>query len=132
MKPALVRETIDGADWWWAPPGGGEPALPPDGPLVHLLPNYDEYLGSYRDHAPTFDAAMLGARWVEEVFASHLVVRDGMAIGGWKRELGRTEVVVRPNILVGLDAADRAALGRAAAALGTFLGLEARIEEPAG
>jgi hypothetical protein len=132
VKPALVREEIDGADWWWAPPEGGQPALPADGPLVHLLPNYDEYLGSYRDHAPTFDAAMLGARWAEEVFASHLVVRDGMAIGGWKRELGRTEVVVRPDLLVRLEPADRAALGRAAAAYGAFLGLEARIEEPAG
>ena len=132
VKPALVRETIDGADWWWAPPEGGEPVLPSDGPLVHLLPNYDEYLGSYRDHAPTFDAAMLGARWVEEVFASHLVVRDGMAIGGWKRELGRTGVVVRPDLLVGLEPADRAALGRAAAAYGAFLGLDVRIEEPAG
>jgi hypothetical protein len=130
-KPALVREAIDGADWWWAPPDGGEPALPADGPLVHLLPNYDEYLGSYRDHAPTFDAAMLGERWVEEVFASHLVIRNGMAIGGWKRELGRNEVVVRPDLLVGLEPAERAALGRAAAAYGAFLGLEARLEAPA-
>lgn len=128
---ALVRETIDGADWWRATPEGGEPALPSGGRLVHLLPNYDEYLGSYRDHAPTFDAAMLGARWVEEVFASHLVVRDGIAIGGWKRELGRTEVVVRPDLLVPLEPDDRAALARAAAAYGAFLGLEARIETPA-
>jgi hypothetical protein len=130
--PGLVRERIDGTDWWWAPPPGGEPAVPADGPRIYLLPNYDEYFGSYRDHAPTFDAAMLGARWVEEVFAAHLVVRDGMAIGGWKRELGPREVVVRPNLLVGLDAADRAALGRAAAALGTFLGLEARLDQPEG
>jgi len=127
----LVRESIDGADWWSAPPAGPEPALPPGGPLVHLLPNYDEYVGSYRDHGPTFDPAMLGERWVEEVFAAHLVVRDGMAIGGWKRELRRTEVVVRPDLLVGFADADRAALGRAAAAYGAFLGLAARIEEPA-
>jgi hypothetical protein len=131
VKSSIVRETIDGADWWGVPPEGGEPALPSDGPLLHLLPNYDEYLGSYRDHAPTFDAAMLGARWVEEVFASHLVVRDGMAIGGWRRELGRTEVVVRPDLLVELGPADRVALGQAAAAYGAFLRLEARIEAPA-
>ena len=131
----LATERIDGADWWWAPPpdaepaprSGAEPALPAGGPLVQLLPNYDEYLGSYRDHAPTFDAAMLGARWVEEVFAAHLVVRDGMAIGGWKREIGRAEVVVRPDLLVNLNAAGRAALEQAAVAYGRFLGLPARI-----
>ena len=130
--PALTRETINGADWWWAPPAGREPRLPGGGPLVHLLPNYDEYLGSYRDHEPTFDASMLGQRWVEEVFAAHLVVRDGMAIGGWKRELGRTEVIVRPDLLSNLNADDREALGRAVVAYGAFLRLPARIESGSG
>jgi hypothetical protein len=128
--PDLARESIDGADWWWAPAPDGEPALPAGGPLLHLLPNYDEYLGSYRDHAPTFDEAMLGERWVEEVFAAHLVVRDGMAIGGWKREIGRHEVIVRPDLLVDLDAAGRAALERATAGYGRFVGRPARLAEP--
>ncbi|MEW5990722.1 MAG: winged helix DNA-binding domain-containing protein [Chloroflexota bacterium] len=127
----LVRERIDDADWWWVPPPGGEPSMPPGGPLVHLLPNYDEYLGSYRDHRPTFDAALLGARWVEEVFAAHLVVRDGMAIGGWRRENGRREVVVRPDLLVELDLDGRAALAGATAWLGSFAGLEARLADRA-
>ena len=127
--PSLVRESIDGAEWWWAPPTGGEPQWPQGArPLIHLLPNYDEYLGSYRDHGPTFDPAMLGQRWVEEVFAAHLVVRDGMAIGGWKRELGRAEVLVRPDLLTSLNAEELKALARAAVAYGAFLGLPARIE----
>jgi hypothetical protein len=130
--PGLVRESIDGTDWWWAPPPDREPQLPEGGPLVQLLPNYDEYLGSYRDHEPTFDAAMLGQRWVAEVFAAHLVVRNGLAIGGWKRELGPAEVVVRPDILVALDADERAALERAAAAYGAFLDRPARVEMAAG
>lgn len=126
----LVRESIDGADWWWAPQDV-EPALPSDGPLVRLLPNYDEYLGSYRDHAPTFDPAMLGARWPVEVFAAHLVVRDGMAIGGWRAKSGRREVVVRPDLLVELDPDSRAALAGATAWLGSFVGLEARLADRA-
>ena len=127
--PEIVHERIDGADWWWAPPPGGDPEIPAGGPLVHLLPNYGEYLGSYRDHAPTFDDAMLGERWAEELFAAHLVVRDGMAIGGWKREIRRHEVIVRPDVLVELDAAGQAALERAAATYGRFVGLPARIED---
>jgi hypothetical protein len=125
--PALVRETIDGADWWWAPPPDGEPTLV-DRPRVQLLPNYDEYLGSYRDHGPTFDPSMLGARWVVEVFAAHLVVRDGVAIGGWKRELTKDEVVVRADLLVDFDAVEVASLERAVEAYGRFLGLLARME----
>jgi hypothetical protein len=127
---ALVRETIDGTDWWWAPPRAGEaaPTLPADGPLIQLLPNYDEYLGSYRDHSQTFDPAMQGQRWVAEVFAAHLVVRNGMAIGGWKRELSKDEVVIRPDLLVALNPSERAALERASVAYGRFLGLPARIE----
>ncbi len=124
--PAIVRESTDGADWWWAP-RDDEPALPPGGPLVQLLPNYDEYLGSYRDHTPTFDESMLGARWIEEVFFAHIVVRDGMAIGGWKRDLAPGEVVVRPDLLVDLDAPARAALERATEGYGQFLGLAARV-----
>jgi hypothetical protein len=124
--PAIVRESIDGADWWWEP-RDDEPALPPGGPLIQLLPNYDEYVGSYRDHGPTFEPALLGARWIEEVFFAHIVVRDGMAIGGWKRDLAAREVVVRPDLLVDLDAPGRAALERATEAYGRFLGLAARI-----
>jgi hypothetical protein len=125
---AVVRESIAGADWWWAPPAGGEPRLPDGGPLVQLLPNYDEYFGSHRDHEPTFDPSMLGERWVEEVFAAHLVFIDGMAVGGWKRELRPREVVVRPEVLIRLDAPQQAALERAAAAYGAFVGLPARVE----
>ncbi|OGO54037.1 MAG: hypothetical protein A2V84_09635 [Chloroflexi bacterium RBG_16_70_13] len=126
--PNLVSERIDGTEWWWAPPPGGEPALPAAGPLVQLLPNYDEYRGSYRDHGPTFDSSMLGARWVEAAFAAHLVVRDGMAIGGWKREVTGRDVVVRPDLLTALDPAERLALESAAAAYGRFLDLPAQVD----
>lgn len=130
---ALARETIEGSEWWWAPPSDGEPqaaAIPDttDASGIHLLPNYDEYVVSYRDHGPTFDAALLGERWVGAVFAAHVVTRDGLAIGGWRRELVRDAVVVRPNLLVDLGPEDAAALGRAATAYGRFLGLAARVE----
>jgi hypothetical protein len=125
--PALVRESISGADWWWAPPEDREPRLPAGGPLVQLLPNYDEYFGSHRDHEPTFDPSMLGQRWVEEVFAAHLVFIDGMAVGGWKRELRPREVVVRPDLLLTLAADERRALEEAAVAYGRFLDIPVRV-----
>jgi len=71
---------------------------------------------------------MLGARWVEAAFAAHLVVRDGMAIGGWKREVTGRDVVVRPDLLTALDPAERLALESAAAAYGRFLDLPAQVD----
>jgi hypothetical protein len=124
VRDSIVAERIDGQEWWWAPAADPGAATP----RILLLPNYDEYAGSYRDHRPTFDRALLGSRWADELFAAHLVIRDGYLVGGWKRELSRDTVIVRPDLLVELDDEDLAALTAEAERFGRFHGLAARVE----
>ena len=127
LGPEAERETIDGTDWWWMPSAIGEiPTVP--APRIQLLPNYDEYLVSYRDHDVAFDKTLLGGRSLYDVFYFHAIVRDGLLIGGWRRTVNQREALVRPDLLVELSPAERAALEAAADAYGAFVGLPGRVE----
>jgi hypothetical protein len=119
---ALEGRRIDAKDYW-AAAGAFDPmaSLVPDGDLL-LLPNYDEYLGSYRDYAPIFDESLPRARTAADVLGTNLVVRDGMVVGGWRRALGRDRVTVTATLLMPFARADLASLQAAAEAFGRFLG----------
>ena len=121
----LEKRSIEGRDYW-AAPGGFEPAEI-DAPLVQLLPNYDEYLGSYVDYDPIFDPALPKARNVADVLGAHIVVRDGFVVGGWRRAIGPRAATVTVTLLLPLTAAERTALERAAQAYGRFLGLPVEV-----
>jgi hypothetical protein len=60
---------------------------------------------------------------VGDVLGTHIVVRDGLVVGGWRRALGPQKVTVTVTLLIPLTPAELAALEDAAAAFGRFLGL---------
>jgi hypothetical protein len=128
----LSRQKIGGAAYWSGrePPAGERT---PTGPVVHLLPNYDEYLIAYRDYGPV--AATAAARQVAPrgLFDRHIVLVDGQLRGGWSRTLGKQEATVEARLPTRLDAATRTALAGAVEHYGRFLQLPAalRIDEPA-
>jgi hypothetical protein len=96
---------------------------------VRLLPNFDEFLISVRDHAAVLDARLarsLGAR--DSVLASHVVSGSGRIVGDWRRTLKRDAVTVQVTPSAPLDASDRAALAAEVERYGHFLGLRARLE----
>jgi hypothetical protein len=126
----LEGRRVDGKEYW-AAAGAFDPDPIPE-PLVHLLPNYDEYLGSYRDYSPIFDEALPRARTVADVLGTHLVVRDGLVVGGWRRALARDRVTVTVTLLIPLTRAELEVLDAAAAAFGRFVGLpmELRVIAP--
>jgi winged helix DNA-binding protein len=119
----LVREMIDGKEYWSAAsaPTEVEVEVPPG--TVHLLPNYDEYLGSYADYEPIFDAALPRARTIADILGVHIVVRDGLVVGGWKRKIEADRAVIDMTILLPLTARDERGLERAIDDFGRFLGL---------
>ncbi len=89
----------------------------------------DEHLVAYRDHGPSLDPALLDAPFpLSEALAAHLVVRDGLVVGGWRRAVERRRVVVTTNLLVTLRAAERAALEAAADDYGRFMGMPIALE----
>jgi hypothetical protein len=125
---ALEGRRVDGKDYW---AGAGafdpEPGLVGE-PHVLLLPNYDEALASYRDYGPMTDESLPPARNAADVLAAHIVVRDGLVVGGWRRALARDRVTVTVTLLIPLTAAELDALDVAAAAFGRFVGLPVELQ----
>lgn len=117
---SLVHEVIGGRSFWSSPDarhGAGR------SPLVHLLPNYDEFLVAYRDRSASLDPARRPetAPFPYGSLLANVVVVDGQVRGGWKRRLEGGQLVVELGPLDDLDAAEAAALRGAADSLGRFL-----------
>ena len=128
----LAGDTVEGrrldGKAYWAAAGAFDPdpvAVP--APDVMLLPNYDEYLGSYADYTPIFDDALPRAQNSGDVLGTHLVVRDGLVVGGWRRTLTRTRVTITVTLLIQLTPAELNELEAAATAFGRFIGLPAEL-----
>jgi hypothetical protein len=127
LGEALVAVRAGAQTFWSGPParaGSRRGAA-----LARLLPNFDEYLISARDHAEALDPRLsrsLGAR--DSVLGNHVVNGSGRVIGDWRRTLGRDAVVVQVTPSAPLDAADGAALATEVERYGRFLGLRGHLE----
>jgi hypothetical protein len=138
-RTSLEPSTFDGKTYWGPPVPVGARGISGRAssktvrlaaPLVHLLPNYDEHVVAYRDHAPSLDPATREALRTRgnEPLAVHLIARDGLVVGRWKRALERTRAVVTTQLLTPLKHPEKGALMQAAAAFGRFLGMPVQVE----
>ena len=121
LSDELIRETLDGKEYWSSAGAATDVEVPPG--TIHLLPNYDEYLGSYADYDPIFDPSLPRARTIADVLGVHIVVRDGLVVGGWKRTAGSAGAVIDMTILLPLSRRDERGLERAIDNYSRFLGL---------
>jgi hypothetical protein len=122
---ALAGRSIDGQEYVAAPDGFEPGRL--TSPHVLLLSNYDEYLGSYADYSPIYDRSLPKARNVADVLGAHIVVRDGLVVGGWRRAIGAKQLTVTVTLLAELSADECDALAAEADAIGRFFGLAADL-----
>jgi hypothetical protein len=117
-KPSLLHETVDSKTYWSAT---GQATSKFKTPLVHLLPNYDEYLIAYKDYSPMLDAKLLSR--AGDAFMAHIIVLNGQVVGGWRRTVKKNEIVITTNLLVRLDKAEQSALQMAAERYSRFMRL---------
>ena len=114
---------------WWAFWSGAErPARVPAGDAVHLLPNYDELVIAYKDHAPSFAAehrAELGS--LAHYFTRHVVVRNGHVVGGWRVDQKRGAAQIQARLLTPFDHAGKAALELARERYAKFLDCDVQL-----
>ncbi|MCI0574310.1 MAG: winged helix DNA-binding domain-containing protein [Myxococcaceae bacterium] len=131
-KATLERATVQGQVLYWseASPATTNPAPARSDRTAHLLPNYDEYFIGFKDRRAilnrSMSAADLAAR--SSAFLAHVIAIDGQLVGGWKRTLKKTAVVIELEPVARLTKADHRAITRACAKFGTFLGLPAEVE----
>ena len=124
--PPLMRETVAGRTFFASPSESGASARRP---ILHLLPNYDELLIVFRDRTDAIDPELPSPARVAQVVLNHIVVRDGLVVGGYRRRDERTATGLEIDLLVGLDKGDREALR---GVIGRFAAFVGRPVETAG
>ena len=90
IAQSLERETITGLTYWFVP---SRLAPASSSPLVHLLPNYDEYLIPYKDRGVIPGAPTPPGAAAHGSFAHHLVI-GGRLAGAWRRRIGNKHVEI--------------------------------------
>jgi hypothetical protein len=120
-KP-LSSDRLDGKTFWSVRGRGPAPLRPP---VVHLLPNFDEYDVAYRDHRPNLHPVVARRPRALGALVPHILAIDGLVVGGWRRTLGRAAVDVRPSVVRALTPAERAAAQAAADRYAAHVGLPA-------
>lgn len=118
-KGELTSARVDGVDHWWGEPRGARRTS--RGPVVKLLPAFDEYTVAYKDRsilvADRRAFGMLGP----------VVLIDGRLAGKWRRTLRNGDsgvVTVTTQLRRRLTPAERTALGGAIEDYARFLGRE--------
>jgi hypothetical protein len=113
----LAHEQVAGKSYWF--PAETPPAWD-GGPLVHLLPAFDEYVIAYQDRSDIIDEGH-----VAEVAAGNgiTIVIDGRVAGTWKRSFAKRGVVVTTRPFTTLTQDEDQALEAAVRKYGEFLDL---------
>lgn len=92
-------------------------------PVVRLLPNYDEYLIALKDYGPVLDPSLRARmRRSDHVLSQHLIVVDGLVVGGWRRELGKSGLRIEATLLTPISSKVKKALRIEAERFARFLG----------
>ena len=111
VGPKLNQEVVDRDTYWF---GALEQIQKLKAPIVHLLPNYDEYLIAYKDRRASLYPTLkgkIGER--DNVLFAHLVILNGKVIGGWRRTIKKNEVTITAQLLVRLNKPEHLAFERA-------------------
>jgi hypothetical protein len=118
LEPELDREVVDGKTYWFYPGGvtrGTERS-------AYLLGLYDEYLIAYKDRSDALDRD----RWtraVRDPFSAPIVI-DGQVVGGWRRFVKGSRMVVKLMPFERFNRKDAAAVHETARAYAAFFGLD--------
>ena len=119
IKHKLNHAASDGNTYWFAEKD--TPKTKP--PAAFLLPNYDEYIVSYKDRSATIAASDINKADPRGTIFNHTIVVNGKIIGTWKRNIGKTRVDIELIPFVPLSKANHAAIASAAKRYARFLSL---------
>jgi hypothetical protein len=95
-------------------------------PVVHLLPNYDEYVIAYKNRS-LFSRLQLDRTPTYMDLYKHIIILDGQLVGGWKRLISPKVLTIKLNLFKKLDSKQMDALDASAERLQKFLNLPVKI-----
>jgi hypothetical protein len=121
----LEHAIVDGRAYWF---GQSPPMSRRASPIVHLLPNFDEFSVAYRDRSAL--AQRLKKSGVDvrnDRSLANIIVVDGQLVGTWKRTSRKNAVVVEASLLTSITRAERKAVIAAAEEYGQFLNMPVEL-----
>lgn len=125
VKSEFIKEEINGQTYWFQ-----DSALPKikNSPLIHLLPNYDEYFIGFKDRSAIGNRMgnfKLGDP--EAALYVHILFVDGQVVGGWKRTIKKNEAIVEFSMLTKIIKVEKQALNTALQKYEEFLGVQVKL-----
>ncbi|MCB0156003.1 MAG: AlkZ family DNA glycosylase, partial [Anaerolineae bacterium] len=117
---SLGQETVDDQTYWLAP---DRPLVKEPSPTAHLLPNFDEYLLSYRETHPFLDPAHVHLIETRNPIFGHSLVIDGRMVGTWRRDFQKNTVIITLRRFAALSENHEEAIHIAAERFGQFVGM---------
>ena len=120
VKRKLKREIIDGKEYFFRIPTSFENEITPG---AWLLPNYDEYVISYKDRKEAIDKKHLAIISKERnaVFTNSILI-DGKIEGTWQRTIKNNSVAIETRFFSGAGKVKRELVTNAANHFSKFLG----------
>ena len=121
IKHKLNNAELNGNTYWFAEQSNLSANKSPG---AFLLPNYDEYIVSYKDRSTTIAASNLNKADPRGTIFNHTIIANGKIIGIWKRAIGKSKVNIELIPFAPLSNVNKAAIGSAAKRYAKFLGLK--------
>jgi hypothetical protein len=121
LHPEFESVSVGGLTYWGR--SAATPPRAPGRPSARLLPNFDEYVGSYRDRGLTAGPSL--GKWPPGF--QHSLVIDGRIAGAWRRIVTKRHVEMEAVPIRRLSRAETEAMEAAAAQYGRFLNAPVRL-----
>jgi hypothetical protein len=121
VKHKLTNETVEGSTYWFT-----EQLHHPKSKsaVAFLLPNYDEYIVSYKDRSAAIAAKDIDKADPRGTIFNNTIVINGRIAGTWKRSFKKNTVVLDIFPFSKLSKVNNAAIAAAAKRYSKFLGLK--------
>jgi hypothetical protein len=119
-------ETIEagGKTYWWGGAAKASSNPKPAAPVVHLLPNYDEYFIAYKDRSAIGERLRERKEKAREgLFFRHILFIDGQVAGGWNTLAAKKNEPLSIEPVGKLSAAEKRGLDKEVERYGKFAGI---------
>ncbi|RWY53989.1 winged helix DNA-binding domain-containing protein [Mucilaginibacter gilvus] len=114
---------VEGNTYWFTEPGLATAKANP----VHLLPNYDEYIVSYKDRGATMDAKHISEADPRGTIFNHTILINGKIEGLWKRAIKKDLLEIEITPLKPLSLNNLKAIEKVSRQYAIFFGLKKGI-----
>jgi hypothetical protein len=121
VKHKFLGETTDGNNYWFTERSD---APPNKIPVAFLLPNYDEYIVSYKDRSAAIESADIDKADPRGTIFNHTITINGRICAIWKRTIGKSKVDIEVIPFKPLSKVNLASITLSAKRYAKFLGVK--------